>query len=161
MKKIILVSSCLLGLKTNYDGGDNCCGDVLQLKDTVFLLPVCPEQLGGLPTPRPAAEIQGGDGHAVLAGSAVVKTACGKDYTASFLRGAEETLRLAVLYGAEAALLKARSPSCGSGRIYDGSFRGKAVPGDGVAAALLKKSGMKVYTEEEISQIKRCFMKDS
>jgi uncharacterized protein YbbK (DUF523 family) len=103
-------------------------------------VPLCPEQLGGLLTPRLPAEIRG---------DRVIRND-GVDTTEAFSRGAQEALKLAKLVGAKAAILKARSPSCGSGKIYDGSFTGKLVDGDGVFAALCKKNGIEVRTEEEM-----------
>jgi uncharacterized protein YbbK (DUF523 family) len=160
--KVILVSACLLGLKTKYDGSHNCRPEVLALREQAQLIPICPEQLGGLTTPRPAAEIQGGDGHAVLKGGAEVRTAAGEHCTAAFQRGARETWQLAQVLAAEGALLKARSPSCGSGYIYNGLFSGHTKAGDGVTAALLKSKGLAVFTEEELKQFKQWLtMRDS
>jgi len=104
-------------------------------------LPVCPEQLGGLPTPRDPAEIQGGEGKDVLRGKAIVLDRTGRDVTSNFLRGAEEVLRLANLIGAKEAIFKAESPSCGCGAIISG---GKPRAGDGVTVSLLKKHGITV-----------------
>ncbi|NLM46738.1 MAG: DUF523 domain-containing protein [Firmicutes bacterium] len=150
MKKRILVSACLLGQRTKYDGGHNCLQQLDDLLAAAEVIPCCPEQLGGLPTPRRAAEIRGGDGHAVFSGTAVVLTADGEDVTRAFCRGAQETLRLAGLLSVQGALLKARSPSCGCGCIYDGSFTGKTRTGDGVTAALLREHGLPVFTEGEL-----------
>lgn len=148
-EKTVLVSACLLGLNTKYNGANNKNPDILSLLPKVLLIPFCPEQLGGLATPRPAAEMRGGDGHDVLDGRASVETAQGVCRTAAFIRGAEEALRLAGSLNVGGALLKARSPSCGSGRIYDGSFSGSLRPGDGVTAALFKRKGIIVFTEDE------------
>lgn len=148
--KIYLVSACLLGLKTRYDGGGNRCPLLLRLCRRRRLLPVCPEQLGGLPTPRRPAEICGGDGWAVLRGEAAVMDEAGRDVTAQFLRGAAAVLQLAQLCRAEGAILKWGSPSCGSGLIRDGSFSGRRRPGDGVTAALLKRHGIPVYSERDL-----------
>jgi len=104
--------------------------------------------MGGLPTPRPPAEIVGGDGDDVLEGRARVVSAAGEDVTAQFLAGAREALRLAGAVGAKAAILKERSPSCGSGAIYDGTFRGAVRAGQGVTAALLRRHGVQVFSEE-------------
>jgi len=136
----ILVSACLLGVPCRYDGQAKPCPAVLALMDRHTLIPVCPEQLGGLPTPRNPSERRG---------RRVVSSA-GADVTAAYRRGAEETLRLARLYGCEAAILKERSPSCGSGEIYDGTFTRTLTPGDGVAAALLRARGIRVLGETEI-----------
>lgn len=145
---VVLVSACLAGVRCRYDGG--ACPDpaVVDLVRRGRALPVCPEQLGGLPTPRRPAEIRGGAGADVLEGRARVVTASGADVTDAFLRGAEETLRLARLSGAEGAILKARSPSCGVGAVYDGSFTGRLRPGDGVAAALLRRAGITLRSGE-------------
>ena len=136
---MILVSACLLGCACRYDGQSKPCPAVLALAERGLAVPVCPEQLGGLPTPRQPSECR--DGRVV--------SSDGRDVTAEYRRGAEETLRLAKLYGCTAAVLKERSPSCGSGRIYDGTFTGTLTGGDGVTAALLKENGIPVYGESE------------
>lgn len=135
-----LVSACLLGVGCKYTGGSNLCPRILALAGRHTLVPVCPEQLGGLPTPRPPAERR----------QDRVVTHCGRDVTASYALGAREAVRLAKLLGAEAAILKARSPSCGCGAIYDGSFTHTLIPADGLAAAALKAAGLPVYTEENL-----------
>ena len=139
----VLVSACLLGVSCKYDGGHNRREQVAALKDRFQLIPVCPEQLGGLPTPRIPSEVRGGR----------VFAKDGADVTENFERGAREALRLAQLFGCRCAVLKARSPSCGSGIIYDGSFFGTKMEGDGVTAALLKKQGIRVYTEDEVIRL--------
>jgi len=111
---------------------------------------VCPEEEGGLGTPRPAAEIVGGDGADVLQGTARVLTKGGVDVTEEYLIGARYALEAARAVGAESAILKARSPSCGNGCIYDGSFSRTPKDGDGVTAALLKKEGIEVFSDQEI-----------
>jgi uncharacterized protein YbbK (DUF523 family) len=153
-KPVLLVSACLLGVQTRYNGGHHLSNAVVALAQAATLIPVCPEQLGGLPTPRPAAEIRGGDGKAVLQGAARVVTAAGEDRTAIFLQGGRETLHIARMTGAVAALLKARSPSCGSGEIYDGSFSGRRVAGDGVTAGMLKALGLAVFSEEHLAALR-------
>ena len=135
----ILVSACLLGVCCRYDGQAKPHEGALSLLGRHTLIPVCPEIYGGLATPRPAAERVGKR----------VLTAQGGDVTAQYRRGAEETLRLGRLYGCEAALLKERSPSCGSGVIHNGRFDGELTPGDGVTAALLPAKGIAVYGERE------------
>jgi uncharacterized protein YbbK (DUF523 family) len=137
----ILVSACLLGVNCRYDGGNCLTAEVIEELGSHPVVPVCPEQLGGLPTPRPAAEIAGGSGEDVLDGRARVLTEQGGDVTDQFLRGAQETLRIARLSRAARVLLKQRSPSCGCGQICRG---GKTLPGDGVTAALLKREGIVV-----------------
>ena len=114
------------------------------------LVPVCPEQLGGLSTPRPPAEIVGGDGADVLDGSASVITVDGEDKTSEFLGGAHQTLEIAKSHNAAHAVLKSKSPSCGCGQIYDGTFSGKLGAGDGVTAVLLRRHGISVMTEADI-----------
>ncbi len=109
-------------------------------------IPVCPEQLGGLATPRPTAEISGGTGADVLEGRAEVRTSSGADVTDNFTRGAREALSIAKAAGAREAILKAKSPSCGCGLIYDGTFSGRLVEGNGVTAELLIRNGIIVKT---------------
>lgn len=137
----ILVSACLLGAACRYDGGSKPCEKILALAKRHELIPVCPEQLGGLATPRRPAEIRG----------TRVVNRLGEDVTAQYRRGAEETLRLYRLLSCEGAVLKANSPSCGCGQIYDGSFSGTLIPGSGVTAALLTENGVPVQTEETFS----------
>lgn len=137
---MILVSACLLGINCKYNGTNNAQKKVLNLAGKETLIPVCPEQLGGLPTPRPPSEIRNGK----------VYNQNGKDITAFLLKGAEETLRIAKLSGAKKAILKQRSPSCGCGEIYDGTFTSNIIKGDGITASLLKENGIKVFSEEEV-----------
>ncbi len=132
MRGTILVSACLLGLCTRYDGLSKTSSQVLALKEKYHLLPVCPEQLGGLSTPRSAADLYKGDGFSVLTGEAKVLTKDGKDVTEAFIRGAEEVAKLARLFQVEAAFLKGRSPSCG------------LTPQMGVCAARLALLGIKL-----------------
>lgn len=141
MKKPILVSACLLGCACRYDGASKAHPAVLRLAEEQAMIPVCPEQLGGLPTPRPPAERQGER----------VVTAAGTDVTEQYRRGAEEVLRLARVFGCECAVLKERSPSCGSCGVYDGTFSRTLRPGMGVTAELLAKNGIRVYGESEES----------
>lgn len=137
----LLVSACLLGIACKYSGGDNLDPALLQaLRNAgLELVPVCPEIYGGLPTPRPPAERRGKS----------VVTVAGADVTAQYRKGAEAALALYRLCGCQAALLKANSPSCGSGTIYDGSFSHVKISGDGVTAELLKANGIPVYTEQD------------
>ncbi|MDO5327812.1 MAG: DUF523 domain-containing protein [Clostridia bacterium] len=137
----LLVSACLLGVCCRYDGKSKGNEAVLRLAEKHELIPVCPEQLGGLPTPRPPAEIQRDR----------VINRLGQDVTAQYQKGAEEALRLCQLFHCELAVLKARSPSCGCGLVYDGCFSGTLVPGDGFAARLLRENGIKVLTEENVN----------
>ncbi len=140
----LLVSACLLGCACRYDGGAKQCETVLRLREKHELIPICPEQLGGLPTPRPPAELRGDR----------VVNCLGEDVTAAYQRGAAETLRLCQLFHADGAVLKARSPSCGKGQIYDGSFSVTLTDGDGITARLLLAHGIPVWTEDEADQIK-------
>ena len=139
----LLISACLLGTCCRYDGASKAHPLAAALAKRYSLVPVCPEQLGGLPTPRNPSERRG---------DRVVMND-GRDVTAEYRRGAEEALRLARLYGCTAAVLKEKSPSCGCGRIYDGTFTGTLTDGDGVTAALLKENGIKVYGEKEIDEL--------
>lgn len=139
----ILVSACLLGCSCRYDGKSKPCPGVLALRDKHTLIPVCPEQLGGLATPRPPAEI--------IEGKLI--NDLGHNVTQAYERGAQEALKLYETLGCHLAILKSRSPSCGCGQIYDGTFSGKLRKGDGVTAALLKKQGILVLTEEEREKI--------
>lgn len=139
----MLVSACLLGCSCKYSGGDNLCPQVLALRDKIRMIPVCPEQMGGLPTPRPPAECRGGR----------VVNREGDDVTDQFEAGAREALRMAELFSCSGAILKARSPSCGHGEIYDGSFSGTCVSGSGVTARLLLARGIPVYSEDTLEEI--------
>ena len=135
----ILISACLLGVCCRYDGASRAHPDAAALAEKHELIPVCPEQLGGLPTPRPPAERQG-------------DMVCTRetDVTMQYRKGAEEALKLYRLTGCEAAILKERSPSCGSGDIYDGTFTGTLRSGDGVTTELLRSSSVSVYGESDI-----------
>jgi len=139
-KKIRICSACLLGIRCRYDGGEKRNKKVIDLSRGEILIPVCPEQLGGLTTPREAAEQKGKK----------VYTKFGEDVSENFKKGAKQVLKIAKLLGAKGAILKQRSPSCGCGQIYDGTFSGKIINGDGVTASLLKKNGIKVITEENL-----------
>ena len=135
----ILVSACLLGLPCRYDGKSKPCDRVIALAEKHELVPFCPEIYGGLPTPRVPAE---------RAGDRVINRA-GVDVTENYRSGARQALALVQMLGCKAAILKEKSPSCGSGLIYDGSFSGVLVPGDGVTAELLKENGIEVYGETQ------------
>lgn len=146
----LLVSACLLGLRTRVDGGARGSKAVAALGGTRTLVPMCPEQLGGLPTPRSPAEIQGGTGEDVLDGRVGVKTERGVDVTEAFLRGARQTLEVARAVKATGAVLKAGSPSCGIHQTGDGTFSGRLREGPGVCAALLAREGLFLLTEEDL-----------
>lgn len=141
MKEALLISACLLGTDCKYNGGNNALPEekLSALRERYRLIPVCPERDGGLPTPRLPSERRG---------DRVVNKA-GEDVTEAFRRGAALTLETAAREDCALALLKERSPSCGSGRIYDGSFSSTVIQGDGITAEALKKSGLTVYGETE------------
>jgi len=146
-KAPLVVSACLLGMCTAYDGGSRPHPALQVLAAQGRVVPVCPEVAGGLTVPRPPAEIQGGDGADVLDGRARVVTVDGQDVTSQFLAGAQAVLETARCFGLRRAVLKSRSPACGAGRIYDGTFTSRLRPGDGVATALLKREGIAVWSE--------------
>ena len=133
-------SACLLGVKCRYDGQGKSNEKVIALSKKERLLPVCPEVLAGLSIPREQAEIKEGK----------VLTKSGKDVTYYFEKGAQEVLKIAESFGIKEAIFKQRSPSCGCGQIYDGTFSGKIIKGDGITAALLKRNGLKVISEEDL-----------
>ena len=145
-----LVSACLAGFPCRYDG--KCLRRYPAVEELVRrgeAIPFCPEQMGGLCTPRSPAEICGGAGKEVLEGSARVLTREGMDVTDAYRRGAEEALEACRRFSVDTAVLKARSPSCGCGAVYDGTFSHVLRSGDGVTAALLKRFGIAVITEED------------
>ena len=139
----LLISACLLGCRCRYDGASKPQPWIAALAERHTLVPVCPEQMGGLATPRPPAERQGDR----------VVTKEGADVTAQYRRGAEEALRLCRLFDCQAALLKERSPSCGCGSVYDGTFTGALTAGDGVTAELLRAEGVPVYGESRAEEL--------
>ncbi len=145
------VSACLLGIRCNWSGDDKYKNDrALELSKVETLIPVCPEQLGGLSTPRAPQEIQGGTGEDVLNGKCKIMNRDGKDVTREFIKGAEETLKIAWQLNIKEFIAKSGSPSCGCGQIYDGSFSGRLIGGDGVTTALLKRNGLRIIPEEEL-----------
>lgn len=147
----ILVSACLLGQRVRYDGGSHGPFDLLrQWQAEGRLVALCPEVSGGLPTPRPPAEIPGGQGAAVLDRRVAVVTVGGADVSAAFLAGAQAALRTVSEQGLRLAVLKARSPSCGNQQNYDGSFSGTLVDGEGVTAAALRRAGVQVFNEQQL-----------
>ena len=139
-KEAILVSACLIGVCCRYDGESKPYPEVTALREKYILLPICPEVDGGLPTPRTPSERVGDK----------VLMRDGRDVTENYSAGAAEALRKAKLFGCKKAILKARSPSCGKDKIYDGSFSGRLTDRHGVAAELLLANGVEVYTEDEI-----------
>ena len=143
MKENLIISACLLGIGCRYDGRRVEKIDISMLSERYNLIPICPEIYGGLPTPRVPSERVGN--------RVVMKD--GRDVTDAFIRGAEEAYRSATVNSATKALLKAKSPSCGKGEIYDGSFTGSLTEGNGVAAEYLMERGITVYTEDEIEKL--------
>ena len=152
VRPVYLVSACLLGIPCAYDGGARLQAGLTALAARGRVVPVCPEVAGGLPVPRPPAEIVGGDGDDVLDGRARVVTVEGEDVTEAYLRGAECALGTARRYGIVTAILKQRSPACGVSCIYDGTYSGRLIPGQGVTAALLRRHGVAVWPEEKIGE---------
>ena len=152
---LVLVSACLLGEVVRYDAADKRCTHPI-LEHWIAqgrVIAVCPEMAGGLPVPRPAAEIEGAAGGAqVICGAARVVDCRGDDFTAPFIVGAQRVLALARQHGVRVALLKEGSPSCGSSYTYDGSFTHRRVPHPGVASALLRDAGIEVFSEEQLEQ---------
>jgi len=140
----IVVSACLLGEACRYDGKSQPCDAVLSLVNIYELVPVCPEQLGGLPTPRTPSEVQR-DGRVV--------DRSGIDRTAEFELGARETLALAREHNCTRAILKAKSPSCGTREIYDGSFSGTLIPGQGITARALRTAGIALADETNFESL--------
>ncbi len=145
MREKVLISACLAGINCKFNGENNLLdsGILDEISKKYHLLFVCPEVFGGLSTPREPAEMKGG----------LVVTKTAKDVSENFKFGAEICLKIAKLNGCKKAILKARSPSCGSGQIYDGSFSKKLIFGDGVAAKLLKENGILVFSEDEIGRL--------
>lgn len=139
--KYVLVSACLLGVNCRYDGKNNENPSVLALQNRsdICLIPVCPEQLGGLTTPRLPSERIGN----------IVINSAGEDVTAQYAKGAEEALKIAKLYGCDSAILKERSPSCGSSGIYDGTFTRTLTDGKGCTAEVLSAAGIQVFGESD------------
>ena len=135
-----LVSACLVGINCKYNGGNNYNEKVLELVKTGMAIPVCPEQLGGLMTPRNPSEIVNDK----------VMMNDGTDVTSNYERGAQEVLELCKKLNITKVILKSNSPSCGYGTIYDGTFTGTKVPGNGITTNLLLKNGIEVITEKDL-----------
>lgn len=139
-KEIKICSACLLGINCRYDGKSKVNQKVIKLASREVLIPVCPEQLGGLTTPRKAAEKRFDK----------VLTKSGQDLSQEFEKGAQEVLKIAKLFKVKTAILKQNSPSCGFGAIYDGCFSGRKIKGNGITADLLRKNRIKILTEEDL-----------
>ena len=147
---MILVSACLFGINCKYNGDNNKNDEVVEyLRDKQFII-ICPEQLGGMSTPREPSEIVRLDGEAVIKGQTNVISNKSLDVTKKFKKGAQESLKIAQIYNCKEAILKEGSPSCGSNYIYDGTFSGKKIDGAGVTTALLRSNGIKVMSEKEL-----------
>jgi len=149
MAKTVLVSSCLLGLPTRYDGTDNYSQAVIDYlrQENLIPIPVCPEQLSGLPTPRPKCWFTKGDGEAILNHCGAICDESANNVTEAFYRAAEETCKIAEMTGSSLAILKQRSPSCGSQKIY---LNEQITAGIGATAARLKRAGLKLLSEEDL-----------
>ena len=145
-KDKLLISACLTGKNCKYNGGNNQIERLQELVEKYELIPVCPEQLGGLSTPRNPSEIKEGR---------VVNTV-GTDVTDAFSTGAKVTLKIALDNNCSLCLLKERSPSCGANFIYSGDFSGTVIKGSGITAKLLREKGFKIFTEEEIDKLLDC-----
>lgn len=139
----ILVSLCLLGYNYKYNGGNNYIDKIEEIKKFYDVFAFCPEESSGLGTPRKPSEIK--DDKVIMID--------GKDVSSYFKKGAENALKLCERENIKLALLKEKSPSCGSSFIYDGSFSNKIIKGEGITTRLLRKNGIKVYSEEEIDQL--------
>ncbi|WP_088072656.1 DUF523 domain-containing protein [Gottfriedia luciferensis] len=150
---MILVSSCLAGLEVRYNGSHSLDNRIRKLLQEKKAISVCPELLGGLSTPREPAEIIGGDGEDVLDGKAKIVEKSGRDVTELYIKGAYETLKKALEVNATIIVLKEYSPSCGSNMIYNGEFKAKKVVGNGVTTALLKRNGLRVVSEENLTDL--------
>ncbi len=140
---MILISACLVGENCRYDGKSSLVPELKKLVDDKKAIAICPEVLGGLPTPRTPCEIQKNGENIKVANKA------GVDYTSAFLLGAQKTLEIAKKNSTKLAIMKSKSPSCGCGKIYDGTFTKTLIDGDGLTAGLLKENGIEVVGEEE------------
>ena len=143
MKTKIIVSACLLGENCKYNGGNNKCDDIIALAEKFEIIPVCPECFGGLPIPRVPSEIKDGR----------VYSKTGEDLTEAFLSGAEQTLYIAKETNAPCAVLKENSPSCGFGKIYDGTFSGNKIVGNGITAQLLYDNEIQIFGESQVKKL--------
>jgi len=146
-----LISACLLGIRCAWSGDDRYKNNrAIGLSKLEGLIPVCPEQLGGLPTPRAPQEIQGGTGEDILDNKCKVLNKNSENVTSEFIRGADETLKIARQLNISEFIGKSKSPSCGYGQIYDGTFSGRLINGDGVTIALLRRNGIRIIPEEDL-----------
>ncbi|CCJ34476.1 DUF523 domain-containing protein [Caloramator australicus] len=151
---MILVSACLCGVNCKYDGGNNFNEFLYRKLKEGKLIPICPEQLGGMTTPRLPSEIIG-SAKDVLEGKGQVVNIKGEDVTKFFIKGAYETLNIAKAFNCKAAILKSKSPSCGKGYVYDGTFSNKLKEGNGITVELLLKNGVEVVDEKDVAAIEK------
>ena len=151
MLSVILVSACLLGHNVTYSGGSNPHELLMKYNARGRFIAICPETFARLPIPRPSMEIQGGTGKKVLQGKVRAMDKDGLDTTDYLLDGADKVKKIAEAYHATVAILKEGSPSCGVHRVHDGSFEGGYLKGQGVAAALLEKCGLRIYSENDLT----------
>jgi len=154
-QEVKLVSACLIGVNCRYNGENKLSDEVMKLLEDGELIPICPEQLGGLPTPREPSGILNGSGEDVIDGKSKVYNAKGEDVTENFIKGACEALKLARSYKIKDAILKQQSPSCGCGetqqmKYENGKYINCPIKGDGVTAALLKRNNIRIATEEDL-----------
>jgi Uncharacterized conserved protein len=149
---LIVISACLCGVNCRYNGKSSLDEKALKILKEDKALLICPEELGGMNTPRNPHEIKGGTGADVLDGKAVVIGNEGEESTDRFIKGAKEAYRIAKNADVKFAILKSRSPSCGHGKIYDGNFNGNKIDGNGVTAELFMRNGISVITEEELDE---------
>ena len=156
MKKKVLISACLLGKNCRYNGGHSQLNELNKLD--VEWIPVCPEESGGLGTPRPSAEMQE-NAETILNGKGKIITNKGKNVTAEFIRGADKSLQSGLEVGVKTAILKSKSPSCGIGKIYDGSFTKILKTGDGIFAHLCHENDIECISSDNINQIKKTLAK--
>lgn len=147
---MVLISACLIGINCNYKGESKPCEKAIKLARMSKAIPFCPEQLGGLCTPRSGARILSGNGLDVLDKKARLITDDSKDVTDEYIKGAEKVLKMAKIFNISAVVLKQGSPSCGNGKTQGGESKRERVLGDGVTTALLKKNGIKIYSEEDL-----------
>jgi uncharacterized protein YbbK (DUF523 family) len=150
---MILVSACLAGARIRYDGTDRLDIRIRDLVSAKKAIPLCPELLGGRSVPRAAVEIKGGAGQQVMSGTAKVVDKNGNDHTQEILDGVKEFMKAVKNHNIEAVILKSKSPACGFGKIYDGTFTGKLIDGDGVLAAELERQGIKIYNENNCQEL--------
>jgi uncharacterized protein YbbK (DUF523 family) len=152
--RIVLISACLAGVECNYKGKASSAWQkglrsffVRARKNGVLFIPICPEQQGGLPTPRDPSELQGSAAQ-ILAGQNKIISIEGKDVSDNFIKGAKQAKHIAEIYSGEFAILKSKSPSCGSSQVYDGTFTGKLIDGRGITTEVLLSSGLKIFSEK-------------